>query len=148
MCGVYGDIIAAAEKATEAFDETAELLEYPEVQADKAYYLSVLSSYNNLKNIKDILSDLKATLRDEKAAALLLSEATGEERDGIYDEISCLKRKAAQSAAILADAIGCKHIQERVYIRLKLTAASAKFYNHTYRQRMILRIYKTGKPRM
>lgn len=126
MCGVYGDIINAAEKAIGAFDETAELLEYPEVQADKAYYLSVLSSYNNLKNIKDILSDLKSALRDEQDAALLLSEAVGEERDGIYEEISVFKRKAAQSAKILADAIGCKHATERVYIRLKLTSASAK----------------------
>ena len=126
MCGVYGDIITAAEKATEAFDETAELLEYPEVQADKAYYLSVLSTYNNLKNIRDILFDLKAALRDEQEAELLLSEATGEERDDIYKEIALLKRRAAEKSDVLADAIGCKHIEERVYCRCKFSAAASK----------------------
>ena len=49
MYGIYGDIINATEKAIVCLDETQELLEYPEVQADKAYYLSILSKYNNLK---------------------------------------------------------------------------------------------------
>ena len=39
MYGIYGDVISAAERAIDCLDETEELLEYPEVQADKAYYL-------------------------------------------------------------------------------------------------------------
>ncbi len=35
--GIYGDIIAATENALVSLEETRELLEYPEVQADKAY---------------------------------------------------------------------------------------------------------------
>ncbi|MDE6302770.1 MAG: hypothetical protein K2M36_04200, partial [Clostridia bacterium] len=71
MYGVYGDIISAAERALEGFEETKELLEYPEVQADKAYYLSVLSKYNDLKFMKDKLSSLQCTLDDEKTANAL-----------------------------------------------------------------------------
>ena len=127
MCGIYGDIISAAEKATEAFTETEELLQYPEVQADKAYYLSVLSKYNELKFLKDKLSELKETLKEEKETALLLTEAEREEeRAIIYEEIASLKRGASKLATIIADALGCKHIEERAYGRFKLSAVSSK----------------------
>ena len=117
--------MTAAEKAIGAFDETAELLEYPEVQADKAYYLSVLQKYNNLKSIKDKLEELKASLDEEREAASLLPMASEEERDELYGEIALLKRKASLLSAALADAIGCKHATERAYCRFKLTPDSA-----------------------
>ena len=127
MYGIYGDIINAAEKATESFDETAELLEYPEVQADKAYYLSVLSKYNALKSITDKLSALKSVLKDQREASGLLSDATSdEERDALYEELSSFKRKASELSAALADALGCKHIRERTYCRFKFTAAASE----------------------
>ena len=128
MYGIYGDIISAAEKALEPFDETKELLEYPEVQADKAYYLSVLSKYNELKSLKDKLSALKKALRDEREVFALLSEAkTDEERDAIYEELSSLKRTASSASALISDALGCRHVRERAYCRFKFTALSSKF---------------------
>ena len=127
MCGIYGDIISAAEKATEDFAKTEELLEYPEVQADKAYYLSVLSKYNELKSLKDKLAALKQTLRDEQGVSRLLSEFSDDaERELIYEEISSLKRGAAKLAAIISNALGCKHVVERAYCRFKFTALSSK----------------------
>ena len=93
MYGIYGDIISAAQRALEGFDETKELLEYPEVQADKAYYLSILSKYNNLKIIKDKHSALISALEEEIAVSDMLSDAkSDEERAVIYEEISSLKR--------------------------------------------------------
>lgn len=128
MYDIYGDIISAAERALETYDETKELLEYPEVQADKAYYLSVLSKYNNLKFLKDKLTDLTNALNEERAVSALLSEAkTDEEHAAIYEEISSLKRIALGISANLSDALGCKHIEERVYCRFKLKEASSKF---------------------
>ena len=128
MYGIYGDIIGAAERTLECFDETKELLEYPEVQADKAYYLSVLSKYNALKLLKDKLSALLSAIKEESAASALLSEITSdEERTAIYEEISAFKVLAAGAASSLADALGCKHTQERAYCRIKLKAASSKF---------------------
>ena len=128
MYGIYGDIIGAAERALEPFEETKELLEYPEVQADKAYFLSVLSKYNSLKLISDKLSALKDALKEEQAALSLLSEAnTDGERDTIYNEISSIKRIQSGISAALSDALGCKHIRERAYCRFKFTDVSAKF---------------------
>ena len=127
MYGIYDDIISAAEKATADFDQTQELLEYPEVQADKAYYLSVLSKYNELKIIKDKLAALKSALKSEGQIVLLLAEFNKPcEREVIYEEISSLRRGASKLASIIADALGCKHIRERAYCRLRFTALSAK----------------------
>ena len=128
MYGIYGDIIAAAEKATEAYSETEELLEYPEVQADKAHYLSVLSKYNELKLITDKLAELKEALNEERELSVLLADnLTNEEREAVYAEISALKRKASALSSAIASAIGCKKAYERAYCRFKFTALSSKF---------------------
>ena len=127
MYGVYGDIISAAERALDSFSATEELLEYPEVQADKAYYLSVLSKYNMLKSIKDKLAALTAELDEQKTALALLADAQSElDRAAIYEEISALKRKASTFASALSDALGCKHAVERAYCRFKLGEVSSK----------------------
>ena len=128
MYGIYGDIIDAAQKAVRSYTETEELLEYPEVQADKAYYLSVLSKYNQLKAIKDKLTALQKTLDDERELSALFSDfGDGSEREAVYAEVSLLKRTAAALSSELADVLGCDHAQERVYCRFKLTSASSKF---------------------
>ncbi len=105
MYGIYGDIISAAQRALEGFDETKELLEYPEVQADKAYYLSVLSKYNCLSSIKCTLEGLKDALDGARDYSALLA-VSGDERD-----------------AVLADALGCSRARESAYCRLKFTNA-------------------------
>ena len=76
--GIYGDIIAATENALVSLEETRELLEYPEVQADKAYYLSILSKYNDLKLLNDKLDGLKSALDEEKAYEDMLLEASSD----------------------------------------------------------------------
>lgn len=128
MYGIYGDIINSAQRALESFEETQELLEYPEVQADKAYYLSVLSKYNNLNFLKDKLDALLAALENEKEYSALLREANSDEdRKTIYGEIYSLKRKASEISAALADSLGCAYAQERAYCRFKFKEGSAKF---------------------
>ena len=127
MYGIYGDIIGAAEKALEDFDETKELLEYPEVQADKAYYLSVLSKYNGLNSLKDKLESLKSAINEEKELSALLLEVTDNERERVYEEISLIKRTAAKAATAISDALGCKHVSERAYCRFKFSRLSSEF---------------------
>ena len=128
MYGIYGDIIESAKKALEEFDETADLLEYPEVQADKAYYLSILSKYNSLKFLKDRLELLIKSLNGEREAYSLLPEARNEEeRDEIYGEISAIKRTQSSLAFALSQALGCKHIEEKAYCAFKFTGLSSKF---------------------
>lgn len=128
MYGIYGDIIAAAERAAEPFKETQELLEYPEVQADKAYYLSVLSQYNRLKMLSDYVSALKGALADVDALESMVAESADDaERDELYVEITALRRKASDCAAALADAIGRKHITQRAFCCFRQTPLSSKF---------------------
>lgn len=128
MYGIYGEIISAAERALNCFNETKELLEYPEVQADKAYYLAVLKKYNDLKYIKDNLSALVSALEEEKAVSALLSDSiTDEERVTIYEEISSLKATALKTSTLLSDTLGCKHVENRAYCRFKLKEVSSKF---------------------
>ena len=127
MYGIYGDIISAAEKALDSLDETGELLEYPEVQADKAYYLSILSKYNNLKYLQDKLYALKTALEEQNTFYDMLSDTNSqEERIEIYEEISSLKRLASSLSSALSDALGCKHVSERAYCRFKLKDGSSK----------------------
>ena len=127
MYGIYDDIINAAENTLESFEEIEELLEYPEVQADKAYYLSILSKYNNLKFIKDKLSSLLTTLEEESAALGMLSDTTlEEERAVLYEDISSLKRNASKLSLALSDALGCRHVEERAYCRFRLQEGSSK----------------------
>ena len=134
MYGIYGDIIAAAQKATEPFDETAELLQYPEVQADKAYYLSVLERYNDLNAIQEKLTALKKALSDEEELTLLLGDAGGGEREELQREIAQLQRTASASAVALADLLGLRHVQERAYCRLKMVSAISKLGTVFYGQ--------------
>ena len=127
MYGIYGDIIDAADRALESFHETEELLEYPEIQADKAYYLSVLSKYNELKFLKDKRAALANAIEEEQEVSALLSEVTAEEeRDAVYEEISALKRAAFEISAELSHALGCKSVEERVYCRFKFKESSSK----------------------
>ncbi|MDE6474440.1 MAG: PCRF domain-containing protein [Clostridia bacterium] len=128
MYGIYGDIISAAEKAIGCLDETEELLEYPEVQADKAYYLSVLSKYNDLKSLNDKLCALKSVLEEQNAYYELISDASSsEERNTVYEEISSLKIKASELSSSIADTLGCNHTAERAYCRFKFKEGSYKF---------------------
>lgn len=119
-------MIEAAERATGEYGAAAELLEYPEVQADKAYYLSVLSKYNKLNSIRERLVALKKALEGQDELALLLKESVEiGERDGIYAEISALKAEACACAAALSDALGRRHERERAYCRLRVGARAA-----------------------
>ena len=143
MYGIYDDIISAAEKASAEFLKTEELLEYPEVQADKAYYLSVLSEYNRLKAITDKLNALKQAITDEAEAFTLLKEAKSDgERDALYAEISSAKRTAAELSVFIANALGCKHVQECAYLRFKFTAAASKLGERFY---LLIRQYLTSR---
>ena len=133
MYGIYEDIIAAAERATEDFEKTKELLEYPEVQADKEYYLFVLAKYNELNVRVELMNKLKQALKDEADLSELATLGVGrEERDEIDEAISSLKRRASELSTALAMSIGCSGAVERAYCRFKLTKMSAKFGEQLY----------------
>ena len=133
MYGIYADLIDATDKALQDYDEIKELLEYPEVQADKAYYLSVLSRYNNLKTLKDKYSQLISVLQEQRDVSALLTDAdSDEERKAIYEELSSLKKRASEISAALSQALGCKNAEESAYCRFKFRKSSSQFGTALY----------------
>lgn len=118
MTVLYDDILKACEKTLLSFDETEELLEYPEVQADKGYYLSLLEKYNSLSAIRDKYAELKEAISEEETANQLLSEGSEKEKAELYREISALRRHISALTDELATSLGYGNITERVFCRI------------------------------
>lgn len=124
MKGVYSQIIAAAEKALIGFEETASLLEYPEIMADRAYYLSLLDKYNSLNFIREKLERFKSALKEEEVLYSLLSETDdADEKNAVYREISALRQEETFACASIAKALG-QTAEERAYCRIMLKGKS------------------------
>ena len=97
MNGFRAEIISSAEEALKDYDEVSSLLEYPEVTADKAYYLSVLEKYNSLNLIKSNLDRLKSAVSEEAELYSLLSVTRAEsERAAVFWEMFAKKKRKAR----------------------------------------------------
>lgn len=128
MNALYDDILKACEKTLLSFDETEELLEYPEVQADKGYYLSLLEKYNSLSAIKGKYAELKDAISEEETVKQLLSEADEKEKSELYREISSIRRRISALTDELASALGYGNVTERVFCRINCSkTVSSKF---------------------
>ncbi len=125
MYGVYQEIIAACKEALKSFDENRELLEYPEVQADKTWYLAVLEKFNSQDALKRKFDEFLKLFEEEKTAASLLNSAIDEsERAFISDEISLIKAKKIKLGGELASSVG-KTVESGAYCRIKTKNAGA-----------------------
>lgn len=124
---MYRELLETAQKAAADYGETARLLEYPEVQADKAWYLSVLEKYNRLKALEDAASALSALISEEKELRALSSVSRGGERDAVYGEISAVLTKQSEAAKNLCLLLGVKDGSGGAYCRMLATdSASAR----------------------
>lgn len=121
---IYDKLISAAEDRLKEYDETASLLEYPEVMADKAYYISLLEKHNSLNFLKERLDKLKAVFEEESFLRSLLSETRDEEeRSAVFKEISSLLREETFLAKEISKTLGGS-VGERAYCRIKLSGKS------------------------
>lgn len=114
----YFQIIQAGEAALADFDKTRELLEYPEVQADKAYYLSVLQKFTELQKLDAMLGKLKQALNELEQLAEAMPTLTEEEKALALEEIATLRQNAMTLAETLAETLGCDNVWEKVICRL------------------------------
>ncbi len=134
MNGIFDGIIAASEKTLEHFYSLEEMLEYPEVQADKAYYLSLLAQYDKLKSVHMKLCELKKTLKEEQAVLTLVSPSATEEENKLYSEEAAeLRQKAESAGRELASLLGGENVKEFAFCRIRFTGETAaktgqKFY--------------------
>ena len=118
MQQTYSQIIQACEAALADFEKTQELLEYPEVQADKAYYLSVLHKFNELNALAEKLAALKHAVAEQDKLAQAMSALTEDEKTLAIEEISALRKKALALADALAESLGCQNVSETVFCRI------------------------------
>lgn len=125
MYGLYENIISVAEKAVLDLPKTAELLEYPEVQADKNYYLSVMNNYNRLCVLQKSLNELKGALNGIDEARQMLKGLTEQEQSALFEEISVLQKQVSMSSAKLSEMLGCKNVSRKVSCKVKTAGFAA-----------------------
>ena len=119
----YNLIIQACESALADLHKTQDLLEYPEVQADKAYYLSLLNKFNDLQRLDAQLSQLKYAIVEQDKLAKAMSSMSDEEKTLAVEEIATLRANAMSLADSIADALGCQGVSESVFCRMIASGA-------------------------
>ena len=134
---MYENLISAASDALEKYDETAELIEYPEVQADKAYYLSVLSRYNSLNALKQSLNDLTDVLNERENAVSAAKETENcDEKTLFLEEIDLLTKRVEEKANALNALLGGKTYTEQAAVKLVANGEISAKYGETLFSRL------------
>jgi len=98
MRKLFSSVLARFDGDKDRLQKTAELLEYPEIQADKGYYLSLLAEYNDLKSRVDILQRLENCVEeyektDRSSVAPGEEELFARERESLYAQATALRAK-------------------------------------------------------
>ena len=114
----YLQIIRSCESALSKLNKTQELLEYPEVQADKAYYLSLLKKFNELQRLNAKLSKLKHAIDEQDKLVNAMSSLGDEEKVIAVEEIASLRATALSLADSIAEELGCVNVADTVFCRL------------------------------
>ena len=125
-------IIQACEKALTDFAKTQELLEYPEVQADKAYYLSLLKKFNDLQRLDSKLLQLKQSLDEQQALTQAMSTLSDEEKQLAVEEIATLRTRALLLADAISEELGCSNTTDAVFCRLLCSDGAAQYCEQLY----------------
>ena len=121
----YLQIIEACEKALVDYSKTQELLEYPEVQADKGYYLSLLKKFNDLSKLNSQLVSLKQSIEQEQRLQRTMTSLAEEEKTLAYEEIVSLRKTATSLADSLAEQLGCGNTCDKVFCKILCDGADA-----------------------
>ena len=119
----YNLIIQACDEALADLHKTQDLLEYPEVQADKAYYLSLLNKFNELQRLNAQLSQLKRAIDEQDKITKALSSMSDDEKALAVEELATLRADAMSVADSIADALGCQGVAESVFCRMLASGA-------------------------
>ncbi len=119
MKGIFDGIILTAERALAPFFSLEEKLEYPEIQADKGLYLSILKEYNRLSGIKKELDGLKNALEEERELLSLIKETSDVEEKALYNgEILSLRRRERIYSARLSLSLGVENEREDIVVTM------------------------------
>ena len=125
-------IIQAGEQALADLDKTQDLLEYPEVQADKAYYLSLLRKFNGLQAISAKLTQLKNALSEQDKLTQAMPQLSDEEKSLAVEEIAALRKTALSLSDSLAEVLGCPSASNAVFCRILCSEGAAQICEQLY----------------
>ena len=123
----YLQIISSCEMALSDLRKTQELLEYPEVQADKAYYLSLLKKFNDMQRLNAKLSKLKHAIDEQDKLVNEMSNLSDEEKVVAVEEIATLRATALSLADSIAEELGCTSVADTVFCRLLCNDGASQF---------------------
>ena len=121
----YLQIIEACNRALSDYSKTQELLEYPEVQADKAYYLSLLKKYNELQRLDSQLTRLKNALVELDKLAQAMPQLSEDEKLLALEELADLRKTALLLSDTIAEQLGCQTATEKVFCRILCSDGAA-----------------------
>lgn len=99
----FEDIFRALPDKKARFNELSDLLEYPEIQADKRYYLSLLNEYNELV-VKIGIMEKICRIVDEYEKITSVIDGTDEEKELYLNEAESLYDEAFSLRAGLINA--------------------------------------------
>ena len=128
----YFQIIQACEAALADYTKLQELLEYPEVQADKAYYLSILKKFNELQRLDSKLSELKYCIAEQDKLSQVMPRLSEEEKTLAVDEIAALRKNALSIADAITEALGCPNANDAVCCRILSSDGASQFCNRLF----------------
>ena len=126
MQRAYIHVIQACEQALADHAKTRELLEYPEVQADKGYYLSLLKKFNGLERLNAKLSRLKRCIAEEEKLLGAMATLSSEEKELAIEELAALRKEALAVADSLAEELGCSGVCDTVFCRILSSEGAAQ----------------------
>ena len=107
-------LLSLAEHKTRRFQELATLLEYPEIQADKGYYLSLYNEFESLRATQDAYASFLAAASSLSDLDRLTAQ-TEEERAYLAEEKRTLfEKKALLRSRLVALLTGGADAEEKV----------------------------------
>ena len=122
----YFQIIQMCEMALADLHKTQQLLEYPEVQADKAYYLSLLKKFNEQQKLDAKLSALKHCLAEQEKLTQAMPTLAEDEKLLAVEEIAQLRKQAFSLADSIAEELGCRSAVDTVFCRILCDESAAQ----------------------
>ena len=126
----FEDVINALPQRTERLNELADLIEYPEIQADKKYYLALLEEYNGLKTRVGVLTEIAKCV--DEYESIDTTNLPGNERELFDREKSALLTRAYELRASLSG--GSDEIENVIFY---VTAGSSLGLAHKVMDLMI-----------
>lgn len=121
----YYDWMKKTENKLSSFERCSELIEYPEIQADKGLYVQMLREYSELKTLSEKYSALKRLLSEREKVQREYSSSSEEEKELFSEELSQINEKILLAKSELLAALGEKGEREKATVLFSASGDNA-----------------------